>query len=48
MVAAGVIEIGIKDELAGVAPEVKDRLAAYFADVASGLVRSEQRRNAEL
>jgi len=48
MVAAGVIEIGIKGELAGVAPEVKDRLAAYFADVASGLVRSEQRRNAEL
>jgi SRSO17 transposase len=48
MVAAGVIEIGIEDELVGVAPEVRDRLAAYFADVASGLVRSEQRRNAEL
>jgi SRSO17 transposase len=48
MVAASVIEIGIEDELVGVAPEVKDRLAAYFADVASGLVRSEQRRNAEL
>jgi SRSO17 transposase len=48
MVAAGVMEIGIEDELVGVAPEVKDRLAAYFADVASGLVRSEQRRNAEL
>src|SRR6266545_4580413 len=48
MVAAGVMEIGIEDELVGVAPDVKDRLAAYFADVASGLVRSEQRRNAEL
>src|SRR6266545_4108064 len=48
MVAAGVIEIGIEDELVGVAPEVRDRLAAYFADVASGLVRSEQRHNAEL
>jgi SRSO17 transposase len=48
MVAAGVMEIGIEEELVGVAPEVKDRLAAYFADVASGLVRSEQRRNAEL
>ena len=36
------------EELVGVAPEVKERLAAYFADVASGLVRSEQRRNAEL
>jgi len=47
MVAAGVIEIGIEDELVGVAPEVRERLAAYFADVASGLVRSEQRRNAE-
>jgi SRSO17 transposase len=48
MVAAGVMEIGIEDELVGVAPEVKDRLAVYFADVASGLLRSEQRRNAEL
>jgi len=47
MVAVSVMEIGIDDELVGVAPEVKDRLAAYFADVASGLVRSEQRRNAE-
>ncbi len=35
-------------ESVGVAPEVKDRLAAYFADVVSGLGRSEQRRNAEL
>ncbi len=48
MVAAGVMEIGSEDELVGVAPEVRDRLAAYFADVASGLVRFEQRRNAEL
>src|SRR6266508_5986456 len=48
MVAAGVMEMGIEDELVGIAPEVRDRLAAYFADVASGLGRSEQRRNAEL
>src|SRR3954452_21649368 len=48
MVAAGVTEIGVEEELVGVAPEVKDRLAEYVADVASGLVRSEQRRNAEL
>ena len=48
MVAAGVIDTDVADELVGVAPEVKDRLAAYFVDVASGLVRSEQRRNAEL
>src|SRR3954453_367753 len=47
MVAAGVMGIGIDDELVGVAPAVKARLAAYFADVASGLVRSEERRNAE-
>jgi len=36
------------ERLVGVAPEVRDRLAAYVADVASGLARSEQRRNAEL
>ena len=47
MVVAGVMGIGIEDGLVGVAAEVKDRLAAYFADVVSGLVRSEQRRNAE-
>ena len=47
MVAAGVMDVGVEDE-AGVASEVKDRLAAYFVDVASGLLRSEQRRNAEL
>jgi SRSO17 transposase len=32
--------------LRGVAPGVQDRLAAYVADVASGLVRSEQREYA--
>ncbi|HEU4650956.1 MAG TPA: IS701 family transposase [Croceibacterium sp.] len=48
MVAASVIDAGIDDEVIGAAPEVRDRLAAYFAEVASGLVRSEQRRNAEL
>jgi SRSO17 transposase len=48
MVAAGVMEIGVEDGLVGVAPEVRDRLAEYFAGVASGLVRCEQRRNAEL
>ncbi len=42
------MEIGVEDGLVGVAPGVCDRLAAYFADVAAGLVRSEQRRNAEL
>jgi SRSO17 transposase len=47
MVAASVMDIGIDEETVGVAPEVKDRLAAYFADVASGLVRSEQRWAAE-
>src|SRR5215210_6663175 len=48
MVAAGVMEIGVERELVGVGPGDRDRLAAYFVDVASGLVRSEQRRNAEL
>jgi SRSO17 transposase len=48
MVAAGVMEIGIEDELVGVALEVRDRLAVYVADVASGLARSEQRRNVAL
>jgi SRSO17 transposase len=48
MVGGGVMEIGVEDELVGLAPEIRDRLAAYFVDVASGLVRSEQRRNAEL
>jgi SRSO17 transposase len=40
--------VEVDEELVGVAPEVKDRLAAYFADVVSGLGRSEQRRAAEL
>ncbi|MCA1698659.1 MAG: IS701 family transposase [Actinobacteria bacterium] len=40
--------VGVDDGLVGVAPEVKERLAAYFADVASGLGRVEQRRAAEL
>ncbi len=48
MVAAIVAEAGIDDGLVGVASAVKERLAAYFADVACGLVRSEQRRAAEL
>lgn len=48
MVAAAVVDVDVADELVGVAPEVKGRLAAYFADVAGGLGRSEQRRNAEL
>ena len=32
--------------LAGVAPEVKERLVAYMAEVAAGLGRVEQRRAA--
>src|ERR1019366_4134827 len=47
MVAASVMDIGIGEEMVGVAPAVVDRLAEYFADVASGLVRSEQRWAAE-
>ena len=47
MVAASVMDVGTDEEIVGVAPEVKDRLAAYFGGVASGLVRSEQRRAAE-
>src|ERR1035437_7127244 len=47
MVAASVMGIGIGEEMVGVAPAVVDRLAVYFADVASGLVRSEQRWAAE-
>jgi SRSO17 transposase len=46
VVAASMVEVD--ERLVGVAPEVRDRLAAYFADVASALARSEQRRNAEL
>ena len=40
--------VEVDEELVGVAPEVRDRLAAYFADVVSALGRSEQRRAAEL
>ena len=40
--------VGADEELVGVAPEVRDRLAAYFAEVVSGLGRVEQRRAAEL
>jgi SRSO17 transposase len=47
MRAASVENIGVKEEMVGVAPAVVDRLAEYFADVASGLVRSEQRWAAE-
>ena len=47
MVAASVLGIGSGEELVGVAPAVVDRLAEFFADVASGLVRSEQRWAAE-
>ena len=41
-------ELGGAEAAAGVAPEVKERLLAYMADVASGLKRVEQRRAAEL
>jgi len=47
MAAASVRDIGTGEELVGVAPAVVDRLAVYFADVASGLVRCEQRWAAE-
>jgi SRSO17 transposase len=41
-------ELGGAEAAAGVAPEVKERLVAYMADVASVLKRVEQRRAAEL
>ncbi len=41
------MDIGIDEGLVGVGPAVVDRLAVYFATVASGLGRSEQRRAAE-
>jgi SRSO17 transposase len=41
-------ELGGAEAAAGVAPEVKERLVAYMADVASRLKRVEQRRAAEL
>ena len=46
MVAVIAAEAGIDDVVVGVAPEVKERLAAYFADVTAGLRRPEQRSNA--
>jgi SRSO17 transposase len=45
---AGTSMLEADEGLVGVAPEVRDRLAAYLADVTVGLARSEQRRNAEL
>ena len=36
------------EEQAGVAPEVAERLASFFADVTAGLGRPEQRANALL
>jgi len=48
MVTAAVVEVGVDDDVVGVAPEVADRLAGYFADVVSGLGRVEQRRAAQL
>lgn len=47
MVAATPMVESDDELLLGVAPGVQDRLAAYVADVASGLVRSEQREYAE-
>jgi SRSO17 transposase len=44
--AASMVEAD--EELVGAAPEVKDRLAAYCAEVTAGLGRPEQRRNAQL
>jgi SRSO17 transposase len=41
-------ELAGAEAAAGIAPEVKERLVAYTADVASGLKRVEQRRAAEL
>jgi SRSO17 transposase len=46
MVAAVSMVESHDELLRGVAPGVQDRLAAYVADVASGLVRSEQREYA--
>jgi SRSO17 transposase len=48
MVVAIAAEAEIDDAVAGVAPAVKERVAAFFADVTAGLRRPEQRRNAEL
>jgi SRSO17 transposase len=48
MVATAGVELGVEDDVVGVAPEVAGRLAGYFTDVVSGLGRVEQRRAAEL
>ncbi len=47
-VEGGSVEDEDEDDVVGVAPEVKDRLAAYFAEVTSGLRRAGQSRAAEL
>lgn len=46
MVATALMVESRDELLRGVAPGVQDRLAAYVEDVASGLVRSEQREYA--
>lgn len=48
MVATDGVEAGIEDGVVGVAPEVKERLAVYFADVTSGLRRAGHRDAAAL
>jgi SRSO17 transposase len=47
VIVSSVIEVGSGDESVGAAPAVVDRLAEYFADVATGLARPEWRRAAE-
>lgn len=46
VVVGAVAIVEADEELVGVAPEVKERLVGYMADVASGLGRVEQRRAA--
>jgi SRSO17 transposase len=48
MVATAAVEDGMRDGVVGLAPEVVDRLAAFVADVTSGLRRVGHRRLAEL
>src|SRR5438445_3128629 len=45
---AAAVEDGVEYDVVGVVPEVKDRLAAYVADVTSGLRHQSQRCAAEL
>jgi SRSO17 transposase len=47
VVAAAAAILPVDEEPVGVAVEVKERVVAYMADVASGLARVEQRRAAE-